>query len=106
MGHTWARSNADSQSMPRAIVTSHFVGTSAAQPAALHGTPADALAMHGVRLQMPDTTMLRRTDHALADMPHTARTHDFYTTKCHATPMAQLQRMVANAGLGCDDSRP
>ena len=73
---------------------------SAGQPAVLEVNPNDALAMYGVRMQMPDAPMLRRTFHALVAMFQAAHNCDFYITKYHAKPMAQLQSLFTNIALG------
>ena len=70
------------------------------QPAVLQVNPKDALAMYGVRMQMPDAPMLRRTFHALVAMFQAAHNCDFYITKYHAKPMAQLQSLFTNIALG------
>ena len=44
------------------------LGGSAEQPAVLQVNPKDAVAMYGVRMQMPDAPMLRRTFHTLVAM--------------------------------------
>ena len=56
--------------------------------------------MYGVRMQMPDAPMLRRTFHALVAMFQAAHNCDFYITKYHAKPMAQLQSLFTNIALG------
>ena len=56
--------------------------------------------MYGVRMQMPDAPMLRRTFHALVAMFQAAHNCDFYITKYHAKPMAQLQSLLTNIALG------
>ena len=73
---------------------------SAAQPAVLQVNTKDALAMYGVRMQMPDAPMLRRTFHALVAMFQAAHNCDFYITKYHAKAMAQLQSLFNNIALG------
>ena len=51
-------------------------------------------------MQMPDAPMLRRTFHALVAMFQAAHNCDFYITKYHAKPMAQLQSLFTNIALG------
>ena len=53
--------------------------------------------LYGVRMQMPDAPMLRRTFHALFQAAHNC---DFYITKYHAKPMEQLQSLLTNIALG------
>jgi hypothetical protein len=86
--------------MPRTIDPSHFMEASAEQPAVLQVNTKDALAMYGVRMQMPDEPMLRRTFHTLVAMFQATHNCDFYITKYHAKPMAQLQSLFANIALG------
>ena len=86
--------------MPRTIDPSHFMEASAEQPAVLQVNPKNALAMYGVRMQMPDAPMLRRVFHALVAMYQAAHNCDFYITKYHAKPMAQLQSLFSNIALG------
>ena len=66
----------------------------------LYFNPKDALAMYGVRMQMPDAPMLRRTFHTLVAMFQAAHNCDFYITIYHAKPMAQLQSLFTNIALG------
>ena len=73
---------------------------SAERPAVLQVNPKNALAMYGVRMQMPDAPMLRRTFHSLVAMFQAAHNCDFYITKYHAKPMAQLQSLFTNIALG------
>ena len=56
--------------------------------------------MYGVRMQMPDAPMLRRTFHAMVAMFQAAHSCDFYITKYHAKPVAQLQSLFTNIALG------
>ena len=93
VGQNWGRCNVDFQFMPRTLDPDHFMEGSPAQPAVLQVNPKDALAMCGVRMQMPDAPMLRRTFHALVAMFQAAHNYDFYITKYHAKPMAQLQSL-------------
>ncbi len=99
-GQNWGRCNIDFQFMPRTIDPSHFMEASAEQPAVLQVNTKDALAMYGVRMQMPDEPMLRRTFHTLVAMFQATHNCDFYITKYHAKPMAQLQSLFANIALG------
>ena len=64
VGQNWGRCNIDFQFMPRIIDPSHFLEERAEKPAVLQVNPKDALAMYGVRMQMPDAPMLRRAVHA------------------------------------------
>jgi len=100
VGHNWGRCNIDFQFMPRTLDPDQLVESSAAQPAVLQVNPKDALAMYGVRMQMPDAPMLRRCFHALVAMFQAAHNCDFYITKYHAKPMEQLQSLLSNIALG------
>ena len=86
--------------MPRTLDPDHFMESSAGQPAVLQVNPKDALAMYGVRMQMPDAPMLRRAFHALVAMFQAAHNCDFYITKYHAKPMEQMQSLLTNIALG------
>ena len=83
-GQNWGRCNLDFQFMPRTLEPSDFMEDSAERPAVLEVNPKDALAMYGVRMQLPDAPMLRRTFHALVAMFQAAHNCDFYITKYHA----------------------
>ena len=100
VGQNWARCNVDLQFMPRTIDPSHLMEASADQPTVLQVNPKDALAMYGVRMHMPDAPMLRRTFHAVVAMFQAAHNCDFYITKYHAKPMAQLQSLFTNIAIG------
>ena len=100
VGQNWGRCNVDFQFMPRTIDPSHFTEASAEQPAVLQVNPKDALAMYGVRMQMPDAPMLRRTFHTIVAMFQASHNCDYYITKYHAKPMAQLQSLFTNIALG------
>ena len=100
VGQTWGRCNVDFQFMPRTIDPSHFMEGSAEQPAVLQVNPKDAVAMYGVRMQMPDAPMLRRTFHTIVAMFQAAYNCDYYITKYHAKPMAQLQSLFTDIALG------
>jgi len=100
VGQNWGRCNVDFQFMPRTLDPEHFMAASAEQPAVLQVNSKNALAMYGVRMQMPDAPMLRRTFHAMVAMFQAAHNCDFYITKYHAKPMAQLQSLFTNIALG------
>ena len=100
VGQNWGRCNIDFQYMPRTIDPSHFMEGSAVQPAVLQVNPKDAVAMYGVRMQMPDAPMLRRIFHTTAAMFQAAYNCDYYITKYHCKPMAQLQNLFTNIALG------
>ena len=100
VGQNWGRCNIDFQYMPRTIDPSHFMEGSAVQPAVLQVNPKDAVAMYGVRMQMPDAPMLRRIFHTIAAMFQAAYNCDYYITKYHCKPMAQLQNLFTNIALG------
>ena len=100
VGQNWGRCNIDFQYMHRTIDPSHFMEGSAEQPAVLQVNPKDAVAMYGVRMQMPDAPMLRRTFHTTVAMFQAAFNCDYYITKYHCKPMAQLQNLFTNIALG------
>ena len=86
--------------MIRTIDPSYFDEGSAEQPAVLQVNPKNAVAMYGVRMQMPDAPILRRTFHTMVAMVQAAHNCDYYITKYHAKPMAQLQSLFYNIALG------
>ena len=100
VGQVWARCNADFQFMPRTIDPMHFMEDSAERPAVLEVKPADAVAMYGVRMKMPDAPMLRRTFHTIVAMYQACHNCDYYITKYHAKPMAQLQSLLTDVAVG------
>jgi len=100
VGQDWGRCNIDFQFMPRTIDPSHFMEASAESSCVLQVNPEHALPMYGVRNQMPKVPMLRRTFHALVAMFQAAHNCDFYITKYHAKPMAQLQSLLVNIATG------
>ena len=100
VAQVWGRCNIDLQFMPRTIDPSHFMEGSAEQPAVLQVNPKDAVGMYGVRMQMPDAPMLRRTFHTIVAMFQAAYNCDYYITKYHAKPMAQLGSLFAYIALG------
>ena len=100
VAQNWGRCNVDFQFMPRTLDPDHFMESSAGPPAVLQVNPKDALAMYGVRMQMPDAPMLRRAFHALVAMFQAAHNCDFYITKYHAKPMEQMQSLLTNIALG------
>jgi hypothetical protein len=100
VGQNWGRCNIDLQFMPRTLDPNQFTEASAEQPAVLQVNPKHAIAMYGVRMQMPDAPMLRRTFHALVAMFQASHNCDYYITKYHAKPMAQLQSLLTNIACG------
>ena len=100
VGQNWGRCNIDFQFMIRTIDPSYFDEGSAEQPAVLQVNPKNAVAMYGVQMQMPDAPILRRTFHTMVAMFQAAHNCDYYITKYHAKPMAQLQSLFHNIALG------
>ena len=80
-GQNWGRCNIDFQFTPRTLGLDHFVEGSTGQPAVLEVVPKNALAMYGVRMQMPDAPMLRRALHGMVAMFQASHNCDFYITK-------------------------
>ena len=100
VGQVWGRCNVDFQFMHRTVDPSCFVEGSAEQPAVLQVNPKDAIAMYGVRMQMPDAPLLRRTFHTIVAMFQAAHNCDYYITKYHCKSVAQLQSLMTNIALG------
>ena len=100
VGQNWGRCNVDFQFMPRTIDPSYFMESSTEQPAVLQVNPKDAVAMYGVRMQMPDAPMLRRIFHTMVAMFQAAYNCDYYITKYHCKPTAQLQSLFMQMALG------
>ena len=59
VGQTWGRCNIDLQFMPRALDPKQLLTGDSAQSAAPEVNPQLALAMYGVRLQLPSAPLLR-----------------------------------------------
>ena len=78
VGQCWGRCNIDFQFMVRTIEPSHFMEDSAEQPVVLQVDPKNAVAMYGVRMQMPKNPILRRMFHTLVAMFQAAHNCDFY----------------------------
>ena len=100
VGQAWGRCNIDLQFMPRALDPDQFLAGGAVQPAAPDVDPSLALAMYGVRLQLPGAPLLRRCFHAIVAMFQAAHNCDYYITKYQGKPMEQLQSLLANIGTG------
>ena len=95
----WGRCNIDFQFMPRTLDPYEFISTTE-QPLIPHTNPKLALAMHGVRLQLPDAPLLRRCFHSIVAMHQAAHNCDFYITKYQGKPMEQLQGLLTNLAPG------
>ena len=50
--------------------------------------------MYGVRLQIPDSPLLRRCFHSIVAMHQAAHNCDYYITKYQGKPMEQLQGLL------------
>ena len=82
--------------MPRTLDPDHAFG---GQTEILEINPKNAQAFYGVRMQMPHTPMLRPTFHSLVAMFQASCNCDYYITKYHAKPMAQLQSLLTNIAV-------
>ena len=68
VGQVWGRCNIDFQFMPRTLDPDQFLATTTEPPLVPQTDPKLALAMYGVRLQLPDVPLLRRCFHSLVAM--------------------------------------
>ena len=100
VGQTWGRCNIDLQFMPRTLDPDQLLTGSAALSAAPEVNPKLALAMYGVRLQLPSAPLLRRCFHAIVAMFQAAHNCDYYITKYQGKPMEQMQSLLANIATG------
>ena len=100
VGQVWGRCNIDFQFMPRTLDPDQFLSTTAEPPLVPQTDPKLALAMYGVRLQLPDAPLLRRCFHSIVAMHQAAHNCDFYITKYQGKPMEQLQGLLAHLAVG------
>ena len=100
VGQTWGRCNCDFQFMPRALEPEQFRADSAAKPVAPEVNPKLALAMYGIRLQLPEAPLLRRCFHSVVAMFQAAHNCDYYITKYQGKPMAQLGNLLEQIATG------
>ena len=102
VAQVWGRCNIDLQFMPRAMDPCQLLdsSSSAEQPAVPEVDPKLALAMYGVRLQLPDAPVLRRCFHSIVAMFQAAHNCDFYITKYQGKPMEQLQSLLGHMATG------
>ena len=88
MGQAWGRCNIDLQFMPRALDPDQFFACgSTKQPSAPDVDPNLALAMYGVRRQLPGNPLLRQCFHAIVAMFQAAHNCDYYITKYQGKAM-------------------
>ena len=100
VGQVWGRCNIDFQFMPRTLDPDQFFTTTNELPLVPQTDPNLALAMYGVRLQLPDAPLLRRCFHSIVAMHQAAHNCDFYITKYQGKPMEQLQGLLTHLALG------
>ena len=86
--------------MPRTLDPDHFFTSSTEAPLVPQTDPKLALAMYGVRLQLPDAPLLRRCFHSIVAMHQAAHNCDFYITKYQGKPMEQLQGLLTHIAVG------
>ena len=87
VGQVWGRCNTDFQFMPRTLDPEQFFTSSTDAPLVPQTDPKLALAMYGVRLQLPDAPLLRRCFHLIVAMHQAVHNCDFYITKYQGKPM-------------------
>ena len=97
VGQVWGRCNIDFQFMPRTLDPDQVFASTAAVP---QNDPKLALAMYGVRMQLPDSPLLRRCFHSIVAMHQAAHNCDFYITKYQGKPMEQLQGVLSHMAVG------
>ena len=103
VGQNWGRCNIDLQFMPRTLDPDQvFTSTTPADQHKLvpQTDPKLALAMYGVRLQLPDAPLLRRCFHSIVAMNQAAHNCDYYITKYAGKPMEQLQSLLTHMAVG------
>ena len=100
VGQVWGRCNIDFQFMPRTLDPDQFFTTTNELPLVPQTDPNLALAMYGVRLQLPDAPLLRRCFHSIVAMHQAAYNCDFYITKYQGKPMEQLQGLLTHLAPG------
>ena len=81
LGQSFGRCNIDLQLMTRTIDPDGFFQDDADQRHIGTVDPSKALAMYGIRAQMPDAPLLRNAFHSIAAMAQAAHNCDFYITK-------------------------
>ena len=82
VGQVRGRCNIDFQFMPRTLDPDQFFTTTNELPLVLQTDPNLALAIYGVRLQLPDAPLLRRCFHSIVAMHQAAQNCDICITKC------------------------
>ena len=100
VGQVWGRCNIDFQFMPRTLDPDQVLAMTTEPLHVPQTDPKLALAMYGVRLQLPDSPLLRRCFHSLVAMHQAAQKCDFYITKYQGKPMEQLQSLLTHLALG------
>ena len=100
VGQVWGRCNIDFQFMPRTLDPELFFTNSTEAALVPQTDPKLALAMYGVRLQLPDAPLLRRCFHSIVAMHQAAHNCDFYITKYQGKPMEQLQGLLSHIAVG------
>ena len=80
VGQAWGPCNIDLRLMPRALDPDQLLTGGAEQSATPEVNPKLALAMYGVRLQLPSDPLLRRCFHAIVAMFQAAHNCDYYIT--------------------------
>ena len=90
-GQVWGRCNIDFQFMPRTLDQEQFFASSTEAPLVPQTDPKLALAMYGVRLQLPDAPLLRRCFQSLVAMHQAAHNCDFTARIIQANPWNSSQ---------------
>ena len=96
----WGRCNTDAQFMLRTLDPDQFFATTNELPLVPQTDPNLALAMYGVRLQLPEAPLLRRCFHSIVAMHQAAHNCDFLITNYQGKPMKQLQGLLTHLALG------
>ena len=100
VGQVWGRCNIDLQLMLRTIDPDVVFPHDGAEQPVPEVKPELALALHGVRMQLPDQPLLRRCSHSLVAMFQAAHNCDYYITKYQGKAMEQLQNLFAQIAFG------
>ena len=99
-GQVWGRCNVDYQLMLRTLDPDVLLPDDSAEQPVPQVKPELALALHGVRAQLPDEPLLRRCFHSLVAMYQAAHNCDDYITKYQGKDMEQLQNLFAQIACG------
>ena len=109
VGQIWGRFNIDFQFMPRTLDPDELIASTVPAGGVVQPTnpphvvpqtdPKLALAMYGVRLQLPCAPLLRRFFHSIVAMHQAAHNCDYYITTYQGKSMEQFQSLLVHIAL-------